>query len=141
MNNSIVKQVIIIRSDLGMSPGKIAAQVSHASLGSVLNSMKKSEIEDYINGEKNYYYELQFKKGEIWDYWLNGVFTKITLKVESEEELLDLYNQVKDTNIPHSLITDAGFTEIESGSKTCLAIGPYFNDDIDKITGKLKLYR
>lgn len=141
MNNSIVKQVIIVRSDLGMSPGKIAAQVSHASLGAVLNSMKKSEIEDYINGEKNYYYELQFKNGEIWDHWLNGVFTKITLKVESEEELLDLYNQVKDTNIPHSLITDAGFTEIESGSKTCLAIGPYFNDDINKITGKLKLYR
>ena len=125
------KQVIVIRKDLKMRRGKEISQGSHASLGSVLKLMKKSDFK----------YELEFEKGTYLDQWLNGIFTKITCIVNSEEELLELYNKALESNIPAVLITDRGRTEFNGvATNTCIAIGPYYSEEIDKITGHLKLY-
>ena len=128
--NKQSKQVIVMRKDLGMRKGKMISQGSHASLGSVLKLMKKS----------NYKYELYFEKDSYLDQWLNGVFTKITLGVNSEEELIELHNKALEMNIPTVLITDSGKTEFHNiPTITCIAIGPYFSDEINKITSHLKL--
>lgn len=64
---------------------------------------------------------------------------KVVLKVSSEEELMELYYLIKQSDLPCSLITDAGHTQIEPSTKTCLCVGPGPDEEIDKLTGHLKL--
>jgi len=127
-NPTNYKQVILIREDLNLSAGKLAAQVAHASLGAILSI---SKIEDK---------KLTIELDDPTFLWISERFTKICLKVKNEEELLFYYNKVKESNLKHAIIKDAGFTELESPTLTCLGIGPDFNDRIDAITKKLRLY-
>ncbi len=71
--------------------------------------------------------------------WLTGKFTKICVFVNSEQELLDIYNQALVSGIPCSLIKDAGLTEFKEPTYTAVAIGPDFPDKIDPITKHLPL--
>lgn len=128
MQETEPKQVIVIRKDLKMRRGKEIAQGSHASLGAVflmdekLNSFSK-EIRD------------------AYDEWRNGQFSKICLQVNSEEELLEIFQSALSQKLPVKLITDSGRTEFNGvPTKTCLAIGPAPSNLIDKVTGDLKLY-
>jgi len=138
-DNGKTKQVIVIRKDLNMRKGKQISQGSHASMKVFLDLCEKGVIFDDEQGEMQKY-TLYYKKGSSWDNWLNGIFTKIVVSCDSEEELDNLYNQAKKQNIPCSMIVDSGLTEFNGiPTKTCIAIGPYNTDEIDKITGKLKL--
>lgn len=127
-----VKQVIVIRKDLNMPAGKLAAQASHASTGAFLKHytlvrncdlLIKSNSKDHV------------------EPWLSHEFTKICLKVNSEEELLEVYQKCCNAKIPCALIKDAAHTVFDKPTITCLGIGPYESDKIDAITGNLKLYR
>lgn len=136
IENKQVKQVIVVRKDLNMRKGKLVAQGSHASLGALLKEFNKTQDETGVS------YSCHFEKGSILDKWLNGIFTKICLYVESEDELVDLYNEIKlkSPQIPCVLIEDAGLTEFHGQTtKTCIGIGPYWSEDIDFFTNKLKL--
>lgn len=113
------KQVIIVRNDIKMSKGKIAAQVAHAALASYIEATKK-----WPNWAKE---------------WLMEGQRKVVLKVNSLEELLELKRRVEEKDFPNSLITDAGLTELEPGTTTCLGIGPAPSEELDKIVGHLKL--
>lgn len=131
-----VKQVIVIRKDLNMRKGKLVAQGSHASLGALLTLFEKKEN----NG--TYTYDCSFDKDSILDKWLNGIFTKICLYVTSEEELVSLYNKIKEESpkIPCVMIEDRGLTEFHGvKTKTCIGIGPYWEDEIDQYTKSLPL--
>lgn len=124
-----------MRKDLGMRKGKMVAQGSHASLGSLLKFFNKSK-----DSEGNITYSVQFPPDGILDNWLNGIFTKICLGVNSEEELMEIKRKCDEAEIPNALITDAGLTEFHGvPTKTCLGIGPWESDEIDKITGELSL--
>lgn len=126
-----VKQVIIVRKDLKMPPGKLAAQVAHASLGALLDEIRDTRSDKIFKvKEKSAAYT-----------WLSESFVKIILAVDSEEELLEIYKQAKERGFPCSLIVDEGRTVFNGPTITCLGIGPCFNVDIDKITGHLKLYK
>lgn len=130
-----IKQVIVMRKDLGMRKGKMIAQGSHASLGSLLKFFNKSK-----DSEGNITYSVQFPPDGILDNWLNGIFTKICLSVNSEEELMEIKRKCDEAEIPNALITDAGLTEFHGvPTKTCLGIGPWESEEIDKITGELSL--
>jgi len=133
------KQVIVIRKDLNMRKGKMIAQGSHASMKVFLDLCHKNEYQDD-------WYEVKKKLSFIynpnssWDLWLNGKFTKVVVSCDSEEELLELYDKAKLNKLPCSLIVDAGKTEFDGiPTKTCIAIGPSSPEDVDKITGHLKL--
>lgn len=124
-----------MRKDLGMRKGKMVAQGSHASLGSLLKFFNKSK-----DSEGNITYSVQFPPDGILDNWLNGIFTKICLGVNSEEELMEIKRKCDEAEIPNVLITDAGLTEFHGvPTKTCLGIGPWESEEIDKITGELSL--
>ncbi len=124
-----VKQVILMRTDLNMRKGKMIAQGAHASMKILLDKMSK------INND-NWTLELDENISE----WLNGLFTKICLQVNSKEELLEIYQKALDNGFPASLIIDAGLTEFHGiPTETCIAIGPAKSEDIDKITKNLKL--
>ncbi len=71
--------------------------------------------------------------------WLSEKFTKICVSVNSEHELLELYNKAKRAGIPCSLIRDAGMTEFKEPTYTAVAIGPEFPDKVDPLTGDLPL--
>lgn len=72
--------------------------------------------------------------------WLNGLFTKVCVSVDSEEELVSIYEEAKNKNIPCSIITDSGLTEFNGvPAKTAVAIGPAWSEEVDEITGHLKL--
>lgn len=129
-----IKQVLVWRSDVRTASGqkvrtgKIAAQISHASLGAVLNAAERKNGKIIINTEGL-------------DEWYNGSFTKICLQCENEKELVELYQKAKQAGLPCSLITDAGRTEFNGvPTKTCVGIGPAKSEEIDKITGHLNPY-
>ncbi|MFH0736946.1 MAG: peptidyl-tRNA hydrolase Pth2 [Candidatus Micrarchaeota archaeon] len=113
------KQTIVIRADLGMGKGKLAAQSSHASLSA--------------------YKKVAKAHPEVARAWEAEGQKKVVLKVNSEEELLEFYNKGKAMGIPCELIRDAGHTQVEPGSITCFAAGPWDESELDAIFGKLKL--
>ncbi|MEM0007327.1 MAG: peptidyl-tRNA hydrolase Pth2 [Candidatus Bathyarchaeia archaeon] len=113
------KQVIVFRSDLKLSKGKVAAQAGHAAVSAAEEARKH--------------------RREWWKAWLNEGQRKVVVKVKSEAELLALERQAKEMALPCALIVDRGLTEIPPGTITCLGIGPAPNDKVDKITGNLPL--
>jgi len=112
------KLVILVRKDLKMSCGKLAAQVAHAAVECVLSSKK-----------------------EIVENWRKEGGKKVVLAVKDLEELLKYYQMAKSENLNVCLIRDAGLTEVEPGTITCVGIGPDLEEKIDKITGNLPLYK
>lgn len=142
------KQVIIIRKDLNMRKGKCVAQGSHASMACILNLMKGHSQRitydmDEFSRQDGYTLKnktLFFKEGSALDNWINGIFTKICVSVNSEEELENLYNKAKELGLPCSIITDSGLTEFNGvPTKTAVAIGPAESNEINQITGHLPL--
>lgn len=113
------KIVIVVRADLKLSAGKLAAQVAHAAVNCALAS-KKNDADT-------------FKR------WYNEGQRKVVVKVQNLEELMDLKMVAENKDLTTSLITDAGLTEIPAGTVTCLGIGPASNPQVDAVTGKLPL--
>ncbi len=111
------KQVILIRKDLNLSKGKLAAQACHASL------------ESYRDSERRY--PKKTKK------WLNEGGKKVILWVEDEEELIKMKRETPN-KYPKKLIKDAGRTELKPGTVTTLGIGPWEEKEMDRYTGHLK---
>lgn len=115
-----VKQVIVMRNDLNMRKGKMVAQGAHASIMFLVRDRMQREYQDVID-------------------WMQGGMTKICVRVDSEEQLLEVQDRAEKEGLRVNLITDAGLTEFKEPTKTCLAIVPNRTEDIDKITGDLKL--
>ena len=111
-----LKQVILVRQDLKLPKGKLAAQAAHASVEAVLKS-DSSLIKE----------------------WRSSGMAKIVLKVKDEKELIKYFQLAKDEGLKPSLITDAGRTVIAPETKTCVGIGPDKEETIDGITGELSL--
>ena len=129
-NTAKTKQVIIMRKDLDLSVGKIAAQASHASLSAVL-AMNKSKVANKI--------DIDISQEEL--EWFTERFTKVVLYVKSEKELLELHEKAKEAGLNVSRpIVDAGFTELDEPTLTCIAIGPNYKEKVDEITGHLRTY-
>lgn len=128
-----VKQVIVIRKDLGMRRGKEIAQGAHASIAWLTRL-----IQHWIKGwtEPDMCEDI----GEEGLAWLQGAFTKIVVKVNSEEELLDIHKRAVEAGLTVSLIKDAGRTEFKEPTYTAVAIGPNEVSKVDAITGELELY-
>ncbi|KAJ1999738.1 hypothetical protein GGI06_006028 [Coemansia sp. S85] len=114
------KLVLIIRTDLGMSKGKIAAQCSHATLGCYKRALKQAP-------------------GMLKAWEFTGQ-AKVTLKCNSEEELVDLQKKAQAAGLVAQSICDAGRTQIAAGSRTVLGIGPGPISAVDRVSGHLKLY-
>jgi peptidyl-tRNA hydrolase, PTH2 family len=113
------KQVIVVRKDLRMGVGKIAAQVGHAAVLGVEKSRKSNK--SWLNN------------------WFNEGQPKIVVKVNSLEELLKLQFDAEKLLIPLVIVQDRGLTQIPTGTVTCIGIGPAPSEIIDKVTSELKL--
>lgn len=111
-----MKQVIVVRNDLKMGKGKLAAQCCHACLGSY----------EKVNSS-------------VIRRWESEGSAKVVLKVSSLDGLFVIKEMAKKNNIPNFLVTDAGRTQLPTSTITCLGIGPDEDEIIDKVTQDLKL--
>jgi peptidyl-tRNA hydrolase, PTH2 family len=128
-----VKQVIVIRRDLKMRRGKEIAQGAHAS--SAWLAFMVAENIDAVTGSATVTIDANAR------VWITTSFRKITLQVQSEEELLELHKQALGRGLRSHLITDSGRTEFGGvPTVTALAIGPDLATHIDEITGHLTIY-
>jgi PTH2 family peptidyl-tRNA hydrolase len=114
------KQVIVLRTDLKMSKGKLAAQVAHAAVSAVEKA--RTENASWLKA------------------WFSEGQCKIVVRAESKQQLLELEKQATKSEIPVSLVMDRGLTELPPGTITCLGIGPAPSSRIDKITGQIPLF-
>ena len=110
----------MVRIDLGISKGKIAAQVAHAAVNCSLKS-KKSDSSNF--------------KG-----WYKDGQKKVVVKGTNESLLRELQQHARDVGLTCSLVSDAGLTEVPPGTVTCLGIGPASESKINEITGNLSLF-
>ncbi len=113
------KQVIVIRSDLKMGKGKIAAQAGHAAVSAAEEARRLHPT--------------------WWKAWLGEGQCKIAVKVRSEKELEKLEEEARELGLPSALICDRGLTQLPPDTVTCLGIGPAPSEKVDRITGKLAL--
>jgi len=113
------KQVIVVRTDIKMSKGKVAAQAGHAAVSAAEYARKN--------------------RPEWWSPWIGEGQCKIAVKAKSERELLELERKARNAGLPAALIVDRGLTELPPETVTCLGIGPAPSDKVDIITGKLSL--
>lgn len=113
------KQVIVVRHDLGMGTGKIAAQVAHAAVMGVEKTKKH--------------------KRAWFDAWFESGQPKVVVKVLGIEKLMEVRQLAEDLRLPVVQVQDSGLTQIPPGTTTCIGIGPAPAALIDKVTSDLKL--
>jgi len=111
------KLTLIVRADLGMGRGKIAAQAAHAAVAAALAGIGTPGLES----------------------WLRDGQPKVVLRAGSEAELHAIADRAAETGLPVQVIHDAGRTQVTEGTQTCCAIGPADEAAIDAITGQLSL--
>jgi peptidyl-tRNA hydrolase, PTH2 family len=111
-----MKLALVVRTDLGMGRGKIAAQVAHAAVAAVLGSSEADLAA-----------------------WLAEGQPKVVLKVVTGEGLLELARQARAGGLAVEVVQDAGRTQVPAGTPTCCAIGPADDGRIDEVTGALSL--
>jgi len=115
-----MKMVLVVRNDLKMGKGKAAAQCCHATLSAYKQARRKCP--------------------EVLRAWECNGQPKVTVKCDSEDDLMLLLTQSRSLGLVSAVIADAGRTQIAPGSKTVLAVGPGPGELVDQVTGSLKLY-
>ena len=161
-----MRQIIIARKDLNMSPGKLAAQVAHASWAFISNMIRNhgKAIYDQSNvtqrGEN--WFEIPISKwsvyleiqDDIYREWFNGVFTKTICETKNYNQLMKAVTIAKELGLEENkdyfLIWDACLTELtpeiidENGvgrTLTCIGFKPLSDEIAWKISKKFQLYK
>lgn len=151
MVSTKVKQVIVIRKDLGMRRGKEIAQGSHASIAFLTRRLQTNILDMYADDQKlgikpSYSDRMGCTSHTLFlceaeREWIENGFAKICCVVNSEQELVSLNEKAKSLGLESHLIEDEGLTEFGGQlTKTALAIGPDYSDRINLVTSELKLY-
>jgi PTH2 family peptidyl-tRNA hydrolase len=136
------KQMIVMRRDLHMRKGKIAAQAGHACVEATLMALAREDrLEDIrLAGS---WVELDHADGDRSPLtaWFDAGIAKVCVYVDSEEELLEIADKGREQGFIVALIRDAGLTEFHGETTfTCLAFEPLYPEQIDPITGGLPLF-
>nr|XP_019703558.1 probable peptidyl-tRNA hydrolase 2 isoform X2 [Elaeis guineensis]XP_019703561.1 probable peptidyl-tRNA hydrolase 2 isoform X2 [Elaeis guineensis] len=118
-NGEELKMVLVVRQDLRMGSGKIAAQCAHAATGM--------------------YAEMLQSHRSLLRQWEQCGQPKIVLSCKNQQEMNKLKEAADRCGLPTFVVADAGRTQVQAGSRTVLAIGPGRKADIDLVTGKLRL--
>ncbi|UNI16100.1 Aminoacyl-tRNA hydrolase [Purpureocillium takamizusanense] len=123
-NGEECKLVLVVRTDLGMTKGKIAAQCSHATLA-CFKALSRAAPDS--------------PQRKVLARWEALGQAKIAVQVKSQDDMLELRRRARALGLPAEVIQDAGRTQIEAGSMTVLGVGPAPRSLVDQVTGHLKL--
>ena len=144
-----MRQLIIARKDLNMNPGKLAAQVAHASLAFLSNKIRyKGQLDgDFVN------VYLSIPK-DIYDEWFCGIFTKTVCEAKNYNQLIKAVTIAKELGLQEGkdffLIKDACLTDLEpeevdengqGRTLTCIGFRPLDDEMAWKISKKFQLYK
>ena len=134
--------MIVMRRDLKMRKGKIAAQAGHAAVEAVLLAIAKEDRTGDLAVTSDGVTLLPNGKADsALSLWFRDGCAKICVYVDSEEELLSLAARAEEKGILCAVITDAGCTEFHGQpTRTCLAVEPLDEEIADSLTGELPLY-
>mgnify|MGYP006270338533 CR=1 FL=1 len=110
------KQVIVVRNDLSLPKGKLAAQVAHASVLAMRNS-----------------------SDDVVKEWLREGGKKVVVRCADKAALFQLQHDAKRAGLAASVVKDAGHTVVKPGTVTALGVGPGRNGAVDRVTGSLSL--
>lgn len=116
------KMVMIVRNDLQMSAGKVAAQCCHGCLDAYQASMLADNTRTWVT------------------LWESGGSKKITLQCDGLDSLHSLHAKASSLGLVAKIVCDAGHTQIAAGSQTVLCIGPAPSQMINQVSGSLSLY-
>ncbi len=135
-----VRQVLVFRRDLQVRRGKLLAQAGHGSMAFLTRQfMEAMSGRWYVPATAPLEVNLMLSVEQ--QEWVRGLFTKIALVVDTEQELQDLHKKVIEAGLTSHLIVDAGLTEFAGvPTLTCVAIGPHDKERIDPLTSHLNLY-
>lgn len=136
------KQMIVVRRDLKMRKGKIAAQAGHACVNAVLMALSRENLLSKVSFDEEGMTLTGVSDADspLCQWFLHGE-AKICVYVDSEEALLEIDRKAKEAGILSALIQDAGHTEFHGEPTfTCLALEPQLPEKVDPITGELPLY-
>lgn len=152
------KQIIIARKDLSLSPGKLAAQCSHASIAFLTNQIRniaKPITMSIMTGDKIWWYEanLDFEP-DLYEQWIDGEFTKVVCQARNKNHLLKAVKMAEELGMKEGedffLIKDNCHTELEpeeydedgiGRTLTCIGFKPMDSEVIEKISKKYQLYK
>lgn len=148
-----MRQLIIARKDLNMSPGKLAAQVAHASWAFLSNGIRQLTPKTCFDKITNkYYYTLELDK-DIAEEWFGGIFTKTICEAKNKNQLLKAKEMAEELGLVEGkdffLIMDACNTELtpeevdENGvgrTLTCIGFKPLQDEVAWQISKKFQLY-
>ena len=136
------KMMIVMRRDLKMRKGKIAAQAGHACVDAVLQALKKEDrMKDLVQSPEGMMLKTTDKSDSPLSEWFNNGCTKVCVSVDSEEDLLSIAQKAEARGIIAAVITDWGLTEFHGEhTKTCLALEPLPAEIANELTGELPLY-
>ena len=152
-----MRQLIIARKDLQMSPGKLAAQCCHASLAFLTSKLRDKDkmlkATNAVTGEDGYATEICFNK-DIYEEWIQGVFTKTVCEARNRNQLIKAVEIAKELGLQEGedffLIKDCCLTELnpeevdENGvgrTLTCIGFRPLPDELAHQISKKYQLYR
>ena len=149
-----MRQLIIARKDLNMSPGKLAAQCCHASLAFLTSQMKELNWEPYSR-HRDQSLEIPVKiKPEVYYNWICGIFTKTICEAKNKNQLMKAVGLAKELGLVEGvdffLIKDACLTELEPEEfdengvgrvLTCVGFRPLPDEIIQQVSRKFQLYR
>ena len=146
-----MRQIIIARKDLNMSPGKLAAQVSHASMAFMSRAIQGKAEKLLLNGD--YVVGLEIPK-DVYEQWFMGVFTKTVCEAKNRNQLLKAASIAEELGLQEGkdffLIKDACLTDLEpeevdengqGRTLTCIGFRPLDDETAWKISKKYQLYR
>ncbi|OAG31933.1 peptidyl-tRNA hydrolase, PTH2 family [Nematocida displodere] len=112
-----IKAILLLRTDLEMQKGKAVAQAMHAAYAAGYHAQNTPLEKE----------------------WAKYGFKKVALRVGSEDEMKELVSQFKKRDIPVYPVVDAGRTQVAPNTWTVTMVGPYYESDIDQVTGHLRL--
>ncbi|GET85953.1 hypothetical protein, conserved [Leishmania tarentolae] len=132
-----VKMALVVRKDLKMSNGKIAAQCAHAAVAIVeeilaFKAATTTSPQTALSPESASWVQW-------YDAWSASGCSKVALQCPDEAAMMALAKHARQVNLPHYVIRDAGRTQVAPGSKTVVAVGPGPKSLVDEVTGQLKL--
>ena len=152
-----IRQLIIARKDLQMSPGKLAAQVSHASMAFIADMLRKGGVDEELDldtCEVAAYHVSVEMPPDIYNDWLNGIFTKTICEARNRKHLMKAVTLAEELGLREGkdffLIRDSCLTELEpeeydkngaGRTLTCIGFRPLPDDSAHAISRKYQLYR
>jgi len=133
---------LVVRSSLGMSAGKAAAQVGHAVMLLMLkrdemladyDKLKWNDLVDNLAGT----HQKLVDDIILFNKWANGDdYRKVVLTADEAQ-----WNEIKEQCKDHVLVVDSGFTEIEPNSETVIGLLPMTKSSAPKCIKALRLLK